>query len=240
MASLTERVVQRATRQAKEFTSPEALREYLKEHPDADKAKHTVKKPGGPGKKQPPPIPDAAKKKQVPPAPKPEVKKEEPKAPKPEAKKPEAKKPHHDEHGDHDEHEAPKGAKPGRLETWKDTLKGLSDAAQSFAKSAPKAIKSFLGDHEFRKNTLKEAGSHLAKTPKKMLDNLVDTAKHEVKEFKDAAAGVKSVLSGGKMTKHQNGCYASGYRRCSGSSHGDGTSWGRRYICQGSGPAHRG
>ena len=31
--------------QATEFNSPEALRDYLKEHPQADKSKHTVKKP---------------------------------------------------------------------------------------------------------------------------------------------------------------------------------------------------
>jgi hypothetical protein len=31
---------------AYEFTSPEALRTYLHDHPDADKSKHTVKKPG--------------------------------------------------------------------------------------------------------------------------------------------------------------------------------------------------
>ncbi len=30
---------------AKDFSSPEALREYLKEHPKADKSKHKVKKP---------------------------------------------------------------------------------------------------------------------------------------------------------------------------------------------------
>src|SRR5271166_1964069 len=31
---------------SKEFSSPEALKNYLKEHPKADKSKHTVKKPG--------------------------------------------------------------------------------------------------------------------------------------------------------------------------------------------------
>lgn len=34
---------------AMEFNTPEALREYLHEHPGADKSKHTVKKPGGEG-----------------------------------------------------------------------------------------------------------------------------------------------------------------------------------------------
>jgi len=44
----------RAGKQAMEFSSPEALKEYLKEHPGADKSKHTVTKGeegGGGGKK---------------------------------------------------------------------------------------------------------------------------------------------------------------------------------------------
>ena len=35
-------------REAMEFNSPEARKNYLKEHPDADPSKHTVKKPDGP------------------------------------------------------------------------------------------------------------------------------------------------------------------------------------------------
>jgi len=34
-------------RMAKEFSTPEAFKEYLKEHPNADKSKHTVKQDGG-------------------------------------------------------------------------------------------------------------------------------------------------------------------------------------------------
>jgi hypothetical protein len=46
-ASLTRRVVARYTSKVgMEFDSPEALKKYLKDHPDADKSKHTVKKPG--------------------------------------------------------------------------------------------------------------------------------------------------------------------------------------------------
>jgi hypothetical protein len=36
-----------ADRVSMEHSSPEALKRYLKEHPDADKSKHTVKKPSG-------------------------------------------------------------------------------------------------------------------------------------------------------------------------------------------------
>lgn len=40
------RVAARFQKDAREFTSPEALREYLHDHPNADKSKHTVAKPG--------------------------------------------------------------------------------------------------------------------------------------------------------------------------------------------------
>jgi len=44
-ALLVDRVVRRyAARWATEFPSEEALKKYLREHPDADKSKHTVKK----------------------------------------------------------------------------------------------------------------------------------------------------------------------------------------------------
>lgn len=45
LASLL-RIVASYQRQAKEFSSPDALREYLHEHPQADKSLHSVKKPG--------------------------------------------------------------------------------------------------------------------------------------------------------------------------------------------------
>jgi multidrug efflux pump subunit AcrB len=47
-ALLVRRVVARHV-EGKEFTSPEALAEYMKKHPGADKSKHTVAKPGGGG-----------------------------------------------------------------------------------------------------------------------------------------------------------------------------------------------
>jgi hypothetical protein len=50
MDSLAHRVAARFSAEelvAKEFPSQDALNKYLKDHPDADKSKHTVKKPGG-------------------------------------------------------------------------------------------------------------------------------------------------------------------------------------------------
>jgi len=50
--ALTLRVAARYQR-AFEFPSPEALKKYLHDHPDADKSKHTVKKPGDHDEKKP-------------------------------------------------------------------------------------------------------------------------------------------------------------------------------------------
>jgi hypothetical protein len=143
--------------QATEFSSPEALKEYLKEHPGADKSKHTVAKPE-------------------------------------EAKKPEAEKePHAEkEHGEQ---------KPKK--SWKERFKGLTEAAVSFVKNAPKVTKQFIEEDAFRRKTLMSAHKTLTEAPKKMVQNLVETAKHEVKEFKEAGAGIKAVIKGGKMNDHQ-------------------------------------
>jgi len=242
MESLYERVARRAARLnvAKDFSSPEALNEYLKTHPDADRTKHKVDKskagpakqetkPGGkppapkapaappgakppvkpqaaPSAKKPPPIPEAAKKK---PAPDETKKQPAPKAPaeekKPAPKAPAEEKGHHDDHGhdDHDDHDEGHSAKGGRFDSWKKTLKGLKDSAVKFVEKAPKAVKSFLGEPEFRKAALKEAKNAITKLPKKAVHRLVETAKEEVHEFKAAGEGVKAMLSGKKMSKHQ-------------------------------------
>jgi hypothetical protein len=50
-----------STREAREFRSPEALRSYLREHPQADPARHTVKKPTEPAKKPEKPAEPAGK-----------------------------------------------------------------------------------------------------------------------------------------------------------------------------------
>ena len=215
MTASAERVIiLSALREAKEFPTEKALRNYLKDHPEADKSKHTVTKgvPSGggpeqpePGKKQPPPIPDQAKKKKKGPPPLPEKgkkKKELPPAPPPAGKaappdktKPEKPKP-----------EAKPDVKPeqkGRLEAWRDKFKGLSDKAVKIVDSSSKAAKHFLGNEEFRAQALKEAGTAAKKAPKKLLKSLVDTAKHEVHEFQMAGKGIAAAMSGKKVSKKQ-------------------------------------
>jgi len=209
----SERVVSRY-RQAMEFPSEKALNDYLKDHPDADKAQHKVnegKAKGGPddkskgrSKAQPPPIPDAAKPKppskppsKPPPVPddaKPKVKPpaaEKPKPPqklpprpvrtKPETKTPEAK------------------PKP----TWKDRFKDLSEKASKSLAAAPATVQQFFKDDVYRGEAIKAAKASLVKTQGKVVNSLVESAKHEVKEYKSASEGVGRVLAGKKMTKHQ-------------------------------------
>jgi hypothetical protein len=133
-----------------------------------------------------------------PPVPKPEAKGQQPG--KPEAKKPPGggKAP--------DKPEA-KGQAPeqpqSRLEAWKGRFKGLSEKAQKFVSEAPKSVKHFLGDTEFRKQTLKEARKAVTSAPKKFTKNLIETVKHEKREFRLAVKGVGKVISGKKMSKHE-------------------------------------
>jgi hypothetical protein len=229
MGSISVRVARRASRLkvGKDFSSPEELAKYLEQHPDADRTKHRVEKSkapkGGPDKpsgkppapkapppppaakapvkpeakpsSKPPPIPEAAKKK---PAPKTEDK------PAPAPKAPTEDKGHHDEHDEHDDAHGHAPAKPGgRFDGWKKSLKGLKESAANFVEKAPKSIKSFLGDPDFRKSALKEAKTAVTKLPKATVNRLVETAKEEVHEFQTAAHGIKAMMSGKKMTKHQ-------------------------------------
>lgn len=86
---------------------------------------------------------------------------------------------------------------------WKETFKGLGAKAKAFMSDAPKAVKQFVEDPASRKKSLASASAALKKAPAKYVKNLVATAKHEVKEFKEAGAGVAAVLKGGKMDDHQ-------------------------------------
>lgn len=162
-AETQRRVAARFMRVAMEFPNDKALREYLKQHPGADPAKHTVVKPEGHGKDD---------------------------------EKGEGK-----DHGGHGD----EAAKPKK--SWKDRLKDLSDKAKAFVKSAPEAVKSFIKDDSFRRKALMDAHASLEAAPKKMVKKLIDTAREEVHEFKTAGQGIKAVLSGKKMDKHQKAAF---------------------------------
>lgn len=100
-----------------------------------------------------------------------------------------------DDHGHGDGH--------GKAKSWKEKFKDLGDKAKSFMDKAPKAVKQFVEDPDFRKKSVKDMADSVAKAPAKYAKAVLDTAKHEVKEFKEAGAGIKAVLKGGKMDEHQ-------------------------------------
>lgn len=129
---LTLRVVARYQR-AKEFSSPEALKDYLKEHPQADKSKHTVKKPG--------------------------------------EDKPAANAP--------------------------------SEKAEGWLSKAKGTVKSFFTDDSARRKMLTKASEAINEAPEKLGRKAVDAVKGQVKEAKTAFDGVKTALTGGKVTDEQ-------------------------------------
>jgi hypothetical protein len=165
--------------EAFEFSSPKEREKYLKEHPKADPARHTVKQEKKPGKVEAPEEPKA------------EVKPEEPsgkehKQPPPE-KEPEAKT----------KELYPAGRKVV------DALKGLSKGAQAFLQSSPAGVKKFFQDEGHRRKVLQGLHAAIEKAPRKMAQRLVDTAKEEVHEFKMAGEGIRAAWNGKPLSKHQ-------------------------------------
>ena len=211
MGVIAERVARRALnlRRADEMT-PAEWETYKKQHPDADRSKHKIVKvksqtrkpaPGTPQGKKPPPLPDAAKTKPKPP-PLPGATKKSKPPPVPEAaKKPKPPPPLKERPQDHEEHDD--HGEGGRFDGWKKSLKGLKDSAVKFVEKSPKALKSFFGDADFRKAALKEAKDAVTSLPKGAKQRLIETVKEEVHEFKLAGAGIKAMISGKKMSKHQ-------------------------------------
>ncbi len=87
--------------------------------------------------------------------------------------------------------------------TWKERLKGMSDSAKSFVKTAPKEVKLFLSDDNHRRAALMSAHKAVEAAPAKAIQHLVDTARGELHEFREAGSGVRTILSGGKLSTPQ-------------------------------------
>ena len=102
-------------------------------------------------------------------------------------------KPDHDAKNPHTE------AKGG----WREKLTNLSEKAKKFVSEAPKAVRSFVEDSDYRKKALAGAKETIRKLPEKVYDSARNAVKHEAHDFKEAAAGVRSVLRGEKMTDTQ-------------------------------------
>lgn len=182
--------------EAFEFSSEKERSRYLKEHPDADPGRHTVKKPLKPkGAPQPPPKPTQPGKGQVPSGsptkktPPPLPAQGKPTRPiQPPSKKAPAP-------------EAQDTRSTGRKVV--DTLKGLSSGAANMLKKAPVAVQKFFQDDSHRRAVLMNLHGAIGAAPGKLAKSMIETAKSEGHEFKTASEGVRAVMAGGKLSKHQ-------------------------------------
>lgn len=93
--------------------------------------------------------------------------------------------------------------KPSSGAKAKNFLRGLSSKAQAFIASSSAEAQKFIADSDHRKKTLVSAAKAIKGSPKTYAQRILETAKHEVHEFKEAGEGVGAVIKGGKMTPKQ-------------------------------------
>lgn len=104
------------------------------------------------------------------------------------------------EEGDKPE-EGKKQEKPkGKPKTF---LKGLAEKTKSYLSEASEAVQKFVSDGEHRSKLLSEAGKSVLKSPKTYAKRLVETAKHEVHEFKEAGEALAHLAKGKKLDPAQ-------------------------------------
>jgi hypothetical protein len=93
--------------------------------------------------------------------------------------------------------------KPSAGNRAKAFFKGLSDKAKAFVTSSSAEVQKFVSDSEHRKQTMVNAAKAVKDSPKVYAKRIVETARHEVHEFKEAGEGIGAVIKGGKMTPKQ-------------------------------------
>lgn len=82
-------------------------------------------------------------------------------------------------------------------------FKGLSEKAKAFVTKSSAAVQKFVSDEEHRARVMTEAGKTILSSPKTYALRLVQTAKEEVHEFKEAGAALKNLAQGKKLDHHQ-------------------------------------
>lgn len=93
--------------------------------------------------------------------------------------------------------------KPSTGNRAKAFFKGLSDKAKAFVTSSSAGVQKFVSDSEHRKQTMVNAAKAVKDSPKVYAKRIVETARHEVHEFKEAGEGIGVVIKGGKMSPKQ-------------------------------------
>jgi hypothetical protein len=107
--------------------------------------------------------------------------------------KPQEEEGHVDEKPKHEEEGGSKGG----------LFKRLSDKAKALVGHSSAAVQKLVADGEHRKRVLGDAGKAVLASPKTYAKRLLHTAKHEVKEFKEAGSALKAIMSGKKPNEHE-------------------------------------
>jgi hypothetical protein len=168
-----------------EHSSPEELRQYLHDHPDADPSNHVVVKKDEKAKK--PEDAGGGKEKSRP---------DDTAPPKAKAK------PEEESTGEKPEGEGEEKAE-GKKPSLKERLKALPSKAKAFMQGAEKSAKSFIEDPAFRRQAMQHAADAIAKSPERVVKDVIKGIKHEAKEWKEAAGGIKAAMTGKEVSKEQ-------------------------------------
>lgn len=153
-------------RTAKEFATEKALSEYLREHPDADKSKHTVDK-----------------------AEKSEGGKDEGESKgKSEGKKDEGSK------GLKGMAEGKAKEIQGKLKTLFAVAKGIHKGVKEAIQAAPAKVQEFIVDPEARKKATSQAAAAIKKAPESIAKHIWESAKDELRDVKTAGKAVHKLF----------------------------------------------
>jgi len=188
-------------RVAKEFDTKDEMDAYLKEHPDADKARHTFKKT------VPQTKPDAPSSEKV----KPDApSSEKVKSDAPSAEEVTQKKPPVDADKDTTTNES-ESVPEDKREALKNKIKDFSTKIKDSISGASKSVKRLTEDEGYRNEKLKSVANGIKGSPKKVGKTLLDSAKAELKEIKHAGHAVGKLAKGKKLDKEdKHALYAAG------------------------------
>jgi hypothetical protein len=97
----------------------------------------------------------------------------------------------------------PHGEKPKGKGEKGNFFKGLSEKAKAFVTKSSAAVQKLVSDEDHRAKVMTEAGKTILASPKTYAKRLVQTAKEEVHEFKEAGGALKHLAQGKKLDHHQ-------------------------------------
>jgi hypothetical protein len=162
---------------AKEFDTKEEMDAYLKEHPDADKTRHTFKKPTEVSDEKIVPLKD-------------------PKLD--DDKETQTKVP---DKSVEESHKPLKEKTKEKVQDFSSKIKDFAVKIKDSIKNAPEEVKKMAEDEEYRNEKLKEVADGIKKSPKVVKDAILESAKKEMKEIKHAIWAVKKLAKGEKLDK---------------------------------------